>query len=184
MSSPDVSDAAFIRSFLIVLILLIIWTVASAILGRVLASNAEQEQLMRSEAVSARIKPTGSVSIGPAQEQAPAPAAQTAPPPAPVAPPPKPVAEKPVEVAAAPSGETVYQTACFACHGTGLPNVPKLGDATAWEPRAAKGMDALMESAIKGLGAMPPRAGNPKLSDAELEAAIDYMLKESGVSAG
>ena len=58
------------------------------------------------------------------------------------------------EVAAAPtgpkSGADVYQASCFACHGTGAMGAPKKGDAAAWEPRKAQGMDVLLEHAIKG----------------------------------
>ncbi len=195
MSASEVSDAAFIRQFLVVLALLIIWTVASAFLGRGLAAKAVEEQKLNENAVKSRIMPVGTVmttaaAAAPAKAAAAPPKAVTAPVTAPkvvAAPKPAPAAQKPMQVAAADdnaAGEKIYKTACFACHGTGLPNVPKLGDAAAWEPRAAKGMAALMESVIKGRGAMPPRAANPSLTDAELEAAVKYMLKESGVTAG
>jgi len=40
-------------------------------------------------------------------------------------------------------------------------------------------MDALVQSALKGKGAMPPKGGNASLSDAEIRAAIDYMVSQS-----
>ena len=97
------------------------------------------------------------------------------------------------EVAAAPvseekaapaiSGETIYKSTCFACHGMGVAGSPKLGDKTAWEPRIAKGNDALYTSAIKGVqsstGVMPPKGGNFSLSDDEVKAAVDYMVTSS-----
>ncbi len=87
-----------------------------------------------------------------------------------------------VTVAAAPaivagkSGEEVYNGGCGGCHGTGILNAPKKGDAAAWKPLMANGIDALVTSAINGKGAMPPKGGNAALTDAELKAAIEFML--------
>ncbi|WP_442595376.1 copper-containing nitrite reductase [Parapusillimonas sp. JC17] len=74
-----------------------------------------------------------------------------------------------------PSGEKLYKSACVACHTTGVANAPKLGDKKAWDPLIARGMDAMMEVAIKGKGAMPPR-GATTADDATLKAAVEYML--------
>src|SRR5262245_8325622 len=76
----------------------------------------------------------------------------------------------------AADGKAVYDATCVACHGTGVANAPKLGDKAAWVARAATGKDALLKSVIAGKGAMPPKAGNAGLSDADIGAAIDYML--------
>jgi cytochrome c5 len=78
--------------------------------------------------------------------------------------------------ALAADGAAVYNANCAMCHVPGLANAPKMGDKAAWAPRVALGRDALLASAIKGKGAMPPKAGNPKLTDAELGAALDHML--------
>ena len=77
------------------------------------------------------------------------------------------------------SGEQVVNTVCQTCHGAGLVGAPKIGDKAAWQPRLAQGVNALQEHAIKGIRAMPPRGGNASLSDAEVSAAVDYMLKQS-----
>src|SRR6185295_4996403 len=77
------------------------------------------------------------------------------------------------------SGEQVVNTVCQTCHGAGLVGAPKIGDKAAWQPRLTQGVAALHEHAIKGIRAMPPRGGNPSLSDAEVSAAVDYMLKQS-----
>jgi cytochrome c5 len=76
----------------------------------------------------------------------------------------------------AADGTAVYNANCAMCHVPGLANAPKMGDKAAWAPRVALGRDALLASAIKGKGAMPPKAGNPKLTDDELGAALDHML--------
>lgn len=77
--------------------------------------------------------------------------------------------------AAAGNGEAVYKQACVVCHGAGVAGAPKLGDKAAWAPRVAQGLDALVQSAIKGKGAMPPR-GASTASDADLRAAVEYMV--------
>ena len=62
------------------------------------------------------------------------------------------------------------------CHVPGLANSPKFGDKEAWAPRLATGRDALLASALKGKGVMPPKGGNPKLTDDEVAAALDHIL--------
>ncbi len=84
-----------------------------------------------------------------------------------------------VSVADAAEGQKVYQQACFACHGTGAAGAPKLGDKAAWKPRIAQGKEVLYKSAIEGKGAMPPKGGRADLSDADVKAAVDYMVAQS-----
>ena len=81
--------------------------------------------------------------------------------------------------AAAADGKAVYDKVCFACHAQSVANSPKLGDKAAWAPRIQQGMDTLVQSVIKGKGAMPPKAGNPSLSDAEIRAAVEFMTSQS-----
>jgi cytochrome c5 len=76
----------------------------------------------------------------------------------------------------AADGKTVYDTTCVACHSTGVAGAPKFGDKAAWAPRIATGKDALLKSVLNGKNAMPPKAGNPNLSEADIKAAIDYMV--------
>jgi cytochrome c5 len=76
-------------------------------------------------------------------------------------------------------GKAVYDKVCVACHQVSVANSPKLGDQAAWAPRIKTGMDSLVQSVIKGKGAMPPKAGNPALTDAEIRAAVDFMVSQS-----
>ena len=76
-------------------------------------------------------------------------------------------------------GKAVYDKVCFACHQTSVANSPKLGDQAAWAPRIKTGIDSLVQSVIKGKGAMPPKAGNPALSEQEIRAAVDFMVSQS-----
>lgn len=82
---------------------------------------------------------------------------------------------------AAMSGEQVYQKTCMSCHGTGAANAPKVGDKAAWEPRIAKGMDALYASSMNGVAgtAMMPKGTCGACSEDELKAAVDYMVSKS-----
>jgi cytochrome c5 len=115
--------------------------------------------------VAERIKPVAQVNVASAETQ-----------------------REPVKNAAAappPSrdGQQVYQATCVACHGAGIAGAPKLGDKSQWAKHIAKGRDTLYASAVNGVqgstGAMPPKGGNPALSDAEVRAAVDYMVARS-----
>jgi cytochrome c5 len=107
----------------------------------------------------------------------PAPAATNAAAPAPAAA----AAPAPAAAAAAPqtasggSGEALYKQACFVCHAAGVAGAPKLGDKAAWAPRLQQGVPALVQSAMKGKGAMPPKGGS-NASEQELAAAVQYMV--------
>ncbi len=68
-----------------------------------------------------------------------------------------------------------YAKSCQVCHANGAANAPKTGDAAAWEPRLAKGMDALVQSVSNGLNAMPPKGMCFDCSDEDYKALIDYM---------
>lgn len=83
------------------------------------------------------------------------------------------------EVAQAVDGEKVYKGLCFSCHDSGIAGAPKLGDKAAWAPRIAGGIEALYASALNGKNAMPAKGGNPALSDAEVKAAVDFMVSEA-----
>ena len=89
------------------------------------------------------------------------------------------------QVAAGPvDGESVYNTACMACHNAGIAGAPKIGDSEDWSARMTQGMEILIEHAIQGYqgeaGVMPAKGGNPALSDEEVTAAVQYMVDNSG----
>jgi cytochrome c5 len=74
----------------------------------------------------------------------------------------------------------VYQTRCYACHGTGAAQAPLLGDVIEWEVRLEKGLDTVVQNAINGLnGSMPPRGLCAECSDENLKAIVDYMIEMS-----
>lgn len=81
--------------------------------------------------------------------------------------------------AAQAGGKEVYAMTCAACHGTGVMGAPKLADKAAWAPRMATGAAAMHSAAIKGKGVMPAKGGNSALSDADVIAAVDFMLGQA-----
>lgn len=118
-------------------------------------------------------------------EPAPAPGASPAPTPAP-SPAPAPAPSSGASPSGAQAsggdlakGEKVYNANCVSCHGTGVMTAPKLGDKAAWEPRIAKGKEALYTSSINGIRLMPPKGGNAALKDEDLKAAVDFMLSKA-----
>jgi cytochrome c5 len=136
--------------------------------------SLKDDPSMSPENVAKRIAPVAQVEVDP---NAPAPAATPA---APVAtasvtpaviPPP---AAKSADAGAA--GKTIFDGTCVVCHGAGVAGAPKFGDKAAWAPRIATGKDTLYGVALKGKGAMPPKGGNLSLSDADVKAAVDYMV--------
>lgn len=84
--------------------------------------------------------------------------------------------------AAPRSGAEVVQQVCAACHAAGVLGAPKIGAKADWQPRLAQGFDTLVNHSVNGVRSMPPKGGNPSLSEDELKAALTEMLKESGLS--
>jgi len=80
--------------------------------------------------------------------------------------------------AAERSGEQIVRTQCVKCHESGVDGAPKIGDRSAWIPRARQGLDAVVRSAIKGHGGMPPRGGMADLTDPEIRSAVIYMFEQ------
>ena len=72
-------------------------------------------------------------------------------------------------------GKAVYTANCGACHNV---MAPKLGDKKAWEPRLKQGEDALVASVLHGKGAMPAKGGKKALSDADVKAAVEYLMAQ------
>jgi cytochrome c5 len=95
----------------------------------------------------------------------------------------------PVKVAAVAkigpdTGRDIYESHCEVCHGSGAAGAPKLGDAKAWEPRLAQGMETVFSRAINGYNSMPPKGACMSCSDDEIKAAAQYLADQSKPGAG
>jgi len=77
------------------------------------------------------------------------------------------------------TGEQVYAAQCSACHAAGAAGAPKFGDAGLWAPRIKTGYESLLNSALKGKGAMGAQGGGD-YSDFEIGRAVVYLANNSG----
>ncbi|GHG59531.1 cytochrome c [Alishewanella longhuensis] len=123
-------------------------TLAVALLLTTIGVNASADK--DTDAIAKRIAPVGQVYLAGA---APAAAAQDSGP---------------------RSGEQVYQSACFACHGTGALDAPKPQSAE-WKPRLEQGFDVLLRHSIDGIRNMPAMGTCANCSEDEIAAAIRFM---------
>lgn len=160
-------DRQFFDTFMLILGILILFTVAVYFLAGSIAGNAQAsfkaEEPLVQEQIAGRISPVARVAVrgGPAP--------------------------KPVVVAAVDpeprSAVEVYNAACVACHSAGIAGAPKVGDAGAWADRIAQGNDVMYGHAINGFqgaaGVMPAKGGLADLSDDEVIAAVNYMVEQS-----
>ena len=147
-------DRQVIKSIAIVTIAIAaIGVVAFFIAQNVSTSSMPKQSSARAEqALMERIEPVASVNVG---------AAKTA-----------------GATAAARSGAEVVTASCGGCHNAGVAGAPKIGSKGDWESRP--GVDDMLVTVINGKGIMPPRGGGD-FSDEELKAAIEDMLKNSGM---
>lgn len=79
-----------------------------------------------------------------------------------------------------PDGGQLYNTYCAICHKVGLNTAPKYGSKPLWAKRIAQGRETVYTNALNGLRGMPPRGGFAQLTDEEVKAAIDFMVRGSG----
>ncbi|MYM64563.1 cytochrome c5 family protein [Pseudomaricurvus sp. HS19] len=73
--------------------------------------------------------------------------------------------------------EELYRKNCKVCHAQGINGAPIVGNQKMWGPRAAQGVDVLVEHAVNGFGLMPPRGGSA-LTDEEIRKVVEYYLSQ------
>ena len=134
--------------------------------------SMQDDPAMSSAAVAKRLAPAAQLVVDPA---GPALALAAAATPAPAVASVK-IPPAPGKATSPAAGKATFEAVCNVCHGAGVAGAPKLGDRAAWAPRIKTGIEALHASALKGKGAMPPKGGNPALADADVKAAVDYMV--------
>jgi cytochrome c5 len=160
IKTPQQLIVVILLAFLVPIIGILL--VVQLVLGR----PGAQPQALTPEAIAARVQPVGRVEFGNPAPTSTAAAAAPAKPGAPVK-------------AAAGDGKAVYDKVCFACHAQSVAGSPRLGDKAAWAPRIQTGIGALVQSVLKGKGAMPPKGGNPALTEGEARAAVEFMVSQS-----
>lgn len=159
------SDREFLKLFSGLIGALVALTVVLFIIANMVGGDGARQGGPDTEAIAERIEPIGQVAIG--------------------EPPPLASGGVIASANAAPpdKGKAVFDSSCAACHATGVAGAPRIGDKAAWKERVAKGMPTLDEHAIKGFqgkaGFMPPKGGNMNLSDADVKAAVEFMVKQS-----
>jgi cytochrome c5 len=77
------------------------------------------------------------------------------------------------------SGEDVYKVQCMACHAVGAAGAPKFADAGAWGARIKTCYESLLNSALKGKGAMGAQGGGD-YDDLEIGRAVVHMANAAG----
>ena len=159
-------DRTFLRQFSAVIAGFMVLTVALIFLARYMQpdpdpdANPSQAILMEQ-----RILPVGDVRYGEEGAAALAEAQAAA------------VAAAPVlEAQPVMDGEQVYGGLCKTCHDAGVAGAPLTGSDQMAARLEEKGLEMLVSNAINGLNAMPPRGGNPNLTNEQIQAAVEFML--------
>ncbi|MEM6998838.1 MAG: c-type cytochrome [Pseudomonadota bacterium] len=162
-------DKIFFRNFSLAIAFIAVMMVVFYVVAQIAASDDEAEAKMRAAEVAEVTAPVGEVTAEGEEV----------------------MEEATEEVAAVESteaeasdnpGKDIFNGVCAGCHGVAAmaSMVPQQGDAAAWEARLEKGIDTLYENAINGftgdMGMMPARGMNPKLTDDEVKAAVDYIV--------
>lgn len=73
-------------------------------------------------------------------------------------------------------GRRIYVEVCAACHTNGVAGAPRYGNRQEWEMRLQRSRGDIMLSVLKGKGSMPPKGGNPSVTNAQAAAATEYIL--------
>ena len=157
----------------IIIILLLLGVVKVILSGmQELESSEVQPASMKPADVAERIKPVGDVTVGKAPEVKTASAKDSSD-----------SQDNSDGSDVAPTGlkrgKQVVNQVCAMCHEAGMMGAPKIGNKADWAPRIEKGMNTLYNHAMNGFKMMPARGGNPQLSDADIKAAVDYMVSQA-----
>ena len=171
--SNQQDDSVFVRNFSLVLLALVVIGLTAFVLAKVVNGGAQDKYGPKGDE-TANVAPVGALNTGAAAVEVAgantgAAVASTA---------------APAAADSSDPGKSTYDGVCFACHAQGIAGAPKYGDVAAWESRVAQGHDTLVQHAIAGFtgqaGMMPARGGNPTLTDAQVTAAVEYMMAAVG----
>ncbi len=169
------SDQGFLRQFSMMIGGLAVLTVVLILSALAIYSHEPKETNPNEPAkVAERIAPAGAVyagNTGRAAMQAAADAASKA-------------AASQVAYGGTTDGKAIYDHLCTSCHTAGIAGAPKLGNKSMWGPRIAQGLDVLVQHATEGYHGpdgyfMPPKGGNPALSEAQVKAAVSWIVGQA-----
>jgi cytochrome c5 len=169
------SDQSFLRQFSLTIGALAVLTVV-LVLSALAINNSEPKETNPNHpaTVTARIAPVGAVYAGdtgrPAMQAAADAAAKAA--------------ASQVAYGGTTDGKEIYDHLCTSCHTAGIAGAPKLGDKAMWGPRIKEGIDVLVKHAIDGYHGpdgnfMPPKGGNPALTDEQVTAAVHWIVDQA-----
>jgi cytochrome c5 len=173
--STSKSDQGFLRQFILLISGLSVVTLGLLLLAWHIYSQIPKEtDPSLAKLTAARIAPVAQVYAGDTGRAAMAAAQEAA----------TKAAAAQVAYGGSTDGKTIYDNLCHACHTAGVAGAPKLGDKTNWGPRVAQGMDTLLKHAIDGYrgpdgNVMPPKGGNPALTDAQVKAAVSWIVDQT-----
>lgn len=164
-------DQVFLKKFSIVMAILIVLTLILILFARHLHTTLPAEQSPSAlRNLQARIAPVGEVYAGATGAAAAAAAKELA----------LQAAASQVAYGGTLDGKVIYDQLCTGCHTSGAGNAPTL-DHAHWDARIAQGKETLYKHSIEGFtgpdgGVMPPKGGNPALTDEQMHATVDWML--------
>ena len=163
-------DLEFLKKFSMVIGFLVLVTfglmIGAYILHKSLPHEVPDAVAQRTQA---RIAPVGAVYAGStgAAKQAAATAAAAA------------AAASEVAYGGTLDGSVIFNNLCTGCHTSGAGGAPTMVAAD-WAARIPQGVDVLHQHAIEGYtgatGVMPPKGGNPALTDEQVISTVDWML--------
>ena len=169
------SDQSFLRQFSIAIGGLIAVTVIFVLIGLAINHSVPKETNPNQPGkVAARIAPASAVYAGDTGRAAMQAAADSA----------AKAAASQVAYGGTTNGKEIYDHLCTSCHTAGIAGAPKLGDKAMWAPRIKEGLDTLVKHATDGYHGpdgnfMPPKGGNPALSDAQVKAAVTWIVDQA-----
>lgn len=77
------------------------------------------------------------------------------------------------------SPEGIYDKYCVLCHKAGVSGAPIVGNKDSWAPHIAKGMSTMVDHALHGFKAMPPKGTCMSCSDDDIKGVVEYMVNKS-----
>jgi cytochrome c5 len=159
------TDKTFIKNVSIILAILVVFTIAIAFVARDIGFKDEEgENPSRVTTAEERIKPVAGAYTGEAGTAAIEEAASSS------------ASEQTAAFDGSLDADMIYTSVCGVCHATGVAGAPKPGSPE-MALRAEKGPDALVQTALNGLNAMPARGGRPDLTDEQIQVVVEFMLK-------